>query len=129
MSHGFIWSKFLEHVDRCAAREGVPVIKVKPVFTSIIGILKYQHMYGISYHESASYVTARRGLGFNHEKIPKILLDKLIKNKPKFNLMNNLKQWSAVQKAALAKIKKITKRQVKSLVSWQVHRKNILGIG
>jgi len=61
MSHGFIWSKFLEYVDRCTAREGVPVIKVKPAFTSIIGILKYQHMYGISNHESAGYVIARRG--------------------------------------------------------------------
>ncbi|TLM99204.1 IS200/IS605 family element transposase accessory protein TnpB, partial [bacterium] len=56
MSHGFVWSKFLENVDRCAAREGVPVIKVKPAFTSVIGILKYRHMYGISNHESAGYV-------------------------------------------------------------------------
>gem|GEM_PF-4530252 len=31
MSHGFIRSKFLEHIDRRAAREGVPVIAVKKV--------------------------------------------------------------------------------------------------
>jgi len=129
MSHGFIWSKFLEYIDRCAAREGVPVIKVKPAFTSAIGILKYQHMYGISNHESAGYVIARRALSFNHEQIPKILLDKLISKKSAFKHMNNWKQWSAVKKAALAKIKKITKRQVKSLVFWPVHRKNVLGIG
>ncbi|MBT9143850.1 MAG: hypothetical protein DDT29_02263 [Dehalococcoidia bacterium] len=129
MSHGFVWSKFLKDVDRCAARESVPVIKVKPAFTSAIGILKYQHMYGISNHESAAYVIARRGLGFDHEKIPKVLLDNLIKKKPELKLMDNWKQWSAVKKAAISKIKKITKRQVKSLVSWQVHRKEALGLG
>lgn len=129
ISHGFIWSNFLKAVDRCAAREGAPVIKVKPAFTSIIGILKYQQMYGISSHESASYVIARRGLGFEHEKIPKILLDKLVKKKHEFKLITNWKQWSAAKKAVLTKIKKPTKRKVKSLVSWQVHRKDVLGIG
>lgn len=129
MNHGFVWSKFLEYVNRCAAREGVPVIKVKPAFTSVIGILKYRHMYGISNHESAGFVIARRGLSFNHERIPKILFDKLIKKKSEFKQMANWQQWSAVKKAVLAKIKKLTKRKVKSLVSWQVRRKNVLGIG
>jgi len=129
MSHGFIWSKFLASIERCAAREGIPVIKVKPAFTSVIGILKYQPMYGISNHESAAYVIARRALGFNHEKIPKSILDNLIKNKSAFKEVNNWKQWSAVKKAALAEIKKLTQRQVKSLVFWTEHRKNVLGIG
>lgn len=129
ISHGFIWAKFLEYVDRCAAREGVPVIKVKPAFTSLIGILKYQHMYGISNHESAAYVITRRGLGFDQEKIPKVLLDKLIEKKPEFKLMSNWKQWSVIKKAVLTKIKKRTKKEVKSLGFWQVHRKELLGIG
>ncbi|AGL02917.1 IS200/IS605 family accessory protein TnpB-related protein [Desulfoscipio gibsoniae] len=129
MAHGFVWSKFLEHIDRCAAREGVPVIKVKPAFTSVTGILKYQHMYGISSHESAGYVIARRSLGFNDDKVPKLLLDKLVKKKPAFKQMTGWKKWSAVKKAVLARIKKLTKRKVKSLASWQVHRKNVLGIG
>ena len=68
-------------------------------------------MYGISNHETASYVIARRGLDFDSEKIPKILLDKPVK------------------KDLLAQVKNLTKRKVKSLVSWQVHRKNVLGIG
>lgn len=129
MSYGFVWSKFLQDVDRCTAREGVPVIKVKPPFTSVIGILKYQYMYGISSHESAGYVIARRGLGFDTEKIPKVLLENIINKKAEFKKMTNWRQWSAVEKAVLARIKKITKRQVKSLVSWQVHRKEALGAG
>ncbi|SFH06982.1 transposase, IS605 OrfB family, central region [Desulfotomaculum arcticum] len=126
MSHGFIWSKFLEYVNRCAAREGVPVIKVKPAFTSVIGILKYQHMYGLSTHQSAGYVIARRGLGFTHENIPKELLDKLIKKKPEFKLMTNWKQWSAIKKAIQKHLKQ---KGVNSLVSWHVHRKELLDIG
>lgn len=129
MSHSFIWSKFLKAVDRCAAREGVPVLKEKPAFTSVIGILKYQHMYGMAVHEAAGYVIARRGLGFDHEKIPKLLLNKMVKKKPEFKQTPNWKQWSAIKKAVLAKIKQITERKVKSLVSWQVHRKSVLGIG
>ncbi|WP_042316124.1 hypothetical protein [Desulfofarcimen acetoxidans] len=72
-------------------------------------------MYGIAVHEAAGYVIARRGLGFDHEKIPKILLDKLVKEKPEFKQMANWKQWSAVKKSVLAKIKKITKRRSKRL--------------
>ncbi|MTI83000.1 MAG: IS200/IS605 family element transposase accessory protein TnpB [Firmicutes bacterium] len=126
MSHGFIWSKFLEYIDRCAAREGVPLIKVKPAFTSVIGTLKYQHMYGLSTHQSASYVIARRGLEFTHENIPKVLLEKLIKKKPEFKLMTNWKQWSAIKKAIQKHLKK---KGVNSLVSWHVYRKELLDIG
>lgn len=82
------------------------VIKVKPAFTSVIGILKYQHMHGISNHESAGYVIARRGLGFEHEKIPKILLDKLVKKKHDLKLITNWKQWSAIKRAVLDQVKK-----------------------
>ena len=129
MSQGFVWSRFLKSVDRHAAREGVPIIKVKPAFTSVIGILKYQHMDGMATHASAGYVIARRGLGFDHEKIPKLLLDKLVQKRPEFKQLSNWKQWSAIKKAVLAKIKKLTKRKVNSLVFWPVHRKNVLGIG
>ena len=66
----------------------------------MIGILKYQHMYGLSAHESAGYVIARRGLRINHERVPKDLLDKLVKKKQEFKQISNWKQWSAVKKAA-----------------------------
>ncbi|MDD2444440.1 MAG: hypothetical protein PHS52_08075 [Desulfotomaculaceae bacterium] len=54
---------------------------------------------------------------------------KLVKKKQEFKQISNWKQWSAVKKAALAKFTKLTKRQVKSLVSWQVYRKEVLGLG
>lgn len=127
MSHSFVWSSFLKAVSRRAARNGVPLLTPKPPFTSVIGILKYQSQYGISNHESAAYVVARRGLGYIKEKVPKQLINRLIKKKEHFEKLNNWKQWSAVKKAAIAAIKKQTKQEVKSLVSWQHHRKQLLG--
>ncbi|MHB1653879.1 MAG: IS200/IS605 family accessory protein TnpB-related protein [Desulfitobacteriaceae bacterium] len=119
MSHGFVWSKFLEAVERKAAREGVPLIKVKPAFTSVIGILKYQEQYGISNHEAAAYVIGRRALGFNHEKVPRKLVNKFVKNKDTFPYISNWKQWALI-KRTIAK-----RKEVKSLVSWQHNRKKL----
>ncbi|WP_006523259.1 hypothetical protein [Desulfoscipio gibsoniae] len=70
MSHGFIWSKFLAMTRRRALRKGVPLVKIKPAFTSVIGILKYQVQYGLSNHEAAGYVISPAGIGCNHEKLP-----------------------------------------------------------
>ncbi|MBM7855511.1 IS605 OrfB family transposase, partial [Desulfohalotomaculum tongense] len=67
ISHGFIYAKFLQAVERRALREGIPLKKIKPAFTSIIGVLKYQEQYGISNHEAAAYVIARRGMGCQKE--------------------------------------------------------------
>ena len=129
MSHGFVWSKFLQMVDRSAARKGVPLLKVPPSFTSIIGVLKYQQQYGISNHEAAAYTIARRGLGYIKEKAPQQLIQTFIKKKETFTLLTNWKQWSTIKKAATAAIKKQTKRKVKNLVSWQHHRKQLLVTG
>ena len=123
MSHGFVWSKFLQAVERRAAREGVFLAKSAPPFTSIIGILKHQQQYGISNHEAAAYTIARRGLGYNIEPVPKRLVQKYIKKRDTFALLTNWKQWSSIKKAVIATIKKHTKQEVKSLVSWQHERK------
>ena len=126
ISHSFIWSNFLAKVERVAARAGVPLVKVKPPFTSAIGILKYQQQYGGSNHEAASYVIARRSLGYSAEKVPKPLIDKFIKEKENFSKLSNWKQWSAIKKAVMAATKKQTRQEVQSLVSWQHYRKQLL---
>lgn len=127
MSHGFVWSKFLWIVERGAAREGVPLIKTPPPFTSVIGILKYQQQYGLSNHEAAAYMIARRGIGKSAEKVPKRLILKYVKKKEAFALLANWKQWSVIKKAAVAAVKKQTERKAQSLVSWQHHRKQLVG--
>ncbi|GAB6157471.1 hypothetical protein JCM39194_06710 [Desulfotomaculum varum] len=116
----------LADAQRRAFREGVPVIKVKPAFTSVIGILKYQQQYGLSNHQAAALVIARRGLGHVSERVPKLLVDRFIKAKEGFRKLNNWQQWSAVKKSILKYLKK---KGVNSLVFWQVHRKKLLGAG
>ena len=125
MAHGFIYSKFLQMLERRALRQGVPLIKVKPAFTSIIGIFKYQEQFGISNHEASGYAIARRSLGIEKERVPKALVNKCIKKKDGFYKLNNWKQWSSIKKALLKFLKE---KEVKSLASWQHHRKEVLGI-
>jgi len=76
-------------------------------------------------HGVAACVMARRGLGCKEEKVPRKLLQKYIKNKEGFTFLTNWKKWSAIKKAAVAAIKKQTRKEVKSLVSWQHHRKQL----
>jgi IS605 OrfB family transposase len=52
-------------------KKGVAIRKVHPAYTSLIGKYKYSRSYNLSTHVLASYVIARRGLGFK-EKIPPI---------------------------------------------------------
>jgi len=59
----------LDILERKCIKKGVPVIKVPSYYTSIIGQLKYARSYNLSIHYLASYVIARRGLGFE-EDIP-----------------------------------------------------------
>jgi len=63
----FVWKKLLDSLERRCIEKGISYKKVNPAFTSIIGKLKYQKMYNLSVHQSASYVIARRGLGLNEK--------------------------------------------------------------
>ena len=57
-------TSMLPLLERKCARYGIAVRKVHPAYTSIIGALKYAWSYNLSDHILASYVIARRGLGF-----------------------------------------------------------------
>ncbi|WP_153016376.1 IS200/IS605 family accessory protein TnpB-related protein, partial [Clostridium tepidiprofundi] len=47
IKHGFIYSKLLTMLESACIREGIEIIKVKPQFTSKIGLYKYCHQYGM----------------------------------------------------------------------------------
>ena len=129
MSHQFCYKKIMEAIDRNAKRYGVEVIDVKPAFTSIIGRLKYQPQYGISVHQSAALVIARRGMfqdrkESDYESVPKSLVKLCIKEDKRegFYKMNNWTQWSAIKKSIQSKLKK----KGKYLSSWLDFRKQLL---
>lgn len=52
-----------------AAKEGVGVVEVNAAFSSVIGVIKFASMYGLSGDEAAAFTLARRALRFR-ETLP-----------------------------------------------------------
>lgn len=65
----FAYQKMTSLTESKSDKYGISVKKVNPAFTSQIGKTKYMKRYGLSVHESAAFVIARRGMGLK-EKIP-----------------------------------------------------------
>ncbi|GIO23290.1 IS200/IS605 family accessory protein TnpB-related protein [Oceanobacillus sp. J11TS1] len=68
----FAYRKMVQAIKARAEKIGVAVFEVNPAFTSQIGKMKYMKRFGISIHEAASFVIARRAMGFK-EKLPPVL--------------------------------------------------------
>ena len=118
----FVYSKLLTMLESKSKRESIETFKVKPQFTSKIGLYKYCHQYGLDVHNGAALVIGRRAFKLN-EKVPKLLKDKLLKQeeKEKFIKQTNWKQWSIISK-------KIKGKGGESPGLWLKHRKLILDI-
>jgi hypothetical protein len=63
---------------RKALRLGLKVVLVNPAYSSVIGKHKYALAYGLSGHEAAAWVLARRGQR-REERLP----DRIVKQLPK----------------------------------------------
>ena len=87
----FAYGKITEAIERKAAYEGVEVIRIDPSYTSMIGKLKYVRDKGLSIHQAAGYVIARKGLGYKE----KILSEYRVFIKAKQPL---IKQWEIIAK-------------------------------
>jgi len=61
----------LQLLERKCKKRGVSFRKVFPGYTSLIGKFKYSGLHNLTVHHLASYVIARRGLGFK-EEIPAV---------------------------------------------------------
>ncbi|WAG63982.1 transposase [Clostridium estertheticum] len=67
----FCYRLILTMLESACYKNGVEFIKVKPQYTSKIGLYKYCHQYGMDVHNGAAMVIARRSYGFK-EKVPKL---------------------------------------------------------
>ena len=65
----FSYRKIIEKLYSRSYREKIGINEVNPAYTSVIGKLKYARQKGISIHKAASYVIARRGMGYG-ERLP-----------------------------------------------------------
>uniref|UniRef100_UPI001108FB87 IS200/IS605 family accessory protein TnpB-related protein n=1 Tax=Aquibacillus sediminis TaxID=2574734 RepID=UPI001108FB87 len=94
--NSFKKKKLTESIIRRGLRNGFQIKKINPAYTSVIGRFKYSTTYGLSVHEAASFVIARRGLGYE-EKMPKALIQAL-RNKVKPQLIAKLGSMEETEK-------------------------------
>jgi IS605 OrfB family transposase len=62
MLSGWAYARFLELLTSILTNRGIKLHHVNPAYSSVIGCVKYQRMYGISDAVAAAYVLARRGM-------------------------------------------------------------------
>lgn len=120
IKQGFIYSKLLSMLESACYREGIEITKVKPQFTSKIGLYKYCHQYRMNVHNGAAMVIGRRSYNYR-EKVPKILKEKLILNKDEFNEKNEWGKWAMIDK-------NIKRKVGENPDLWLKRRKQILGL-
>ena len=70
MLSSFSYGKVKAYSISRGYRKGVEVHQVNPAFSSVIGRVKFMERYGLSVHQAAALVLARRSLGFS-ERIPR----------------------------------------------------------
>ena len=70
MLSSFSYGKVKAYFISRGYREGVEVNQVNPAFSSVIGRVKFMERYGLSVHQAAALVLARRLLGCS-ERIPR----------------------------------------------------------
>lgn len=79
MLSSFSYSTTIDSIETKAFKEGIEILKINPAFTSIIGRVKFENRYGLSSHQSAALVIARRACNYS-ERLPSYLEIKDNKN-------------------------------------------------
>jgi len=127
VSSPFVYATLLMMLERSCLRNGVEFVKVKPQYTSKIGLYKYCHQYGMDVHNGAALVIARRSYGFK-EAVPKLLEERLVPKKKliAFKKMNEWSKWSEITRQITKLFKK--RKEVNTPGLWIVRRKELLGI-
>ena len=70
MLSSFSYGKIKAYFVSRGYRQGVEVIQVNPAYSSVIGRVKFMERYGLTVHQAAALVLARRMLGCS-ERIPR----------------------------------------------------------
>ena len=120
IKHQFIYRQLLTILESACKRSGVEIVKVKPQFTSKIGLYKYCHQYGMVVHNGAGMVIGRRSYKFK-EKVPKILKQKTVTDLEKFEKKNEWSRWNEINKS-------IKRKVGENPALWLIIRKKLLGI-
>lgn len=98
MSSNFVYRKIITTIISICIKDEVSLAYVPAYYSSLIGRMKYQKSYGLSIHQSAALVLARRAMGYK-EKIPKQLMLVLFAAEAKkgHQISDLFKHWKKVQ--------------------------------
>ena len=105
MLSNFSYSKFYSLLSSRTSRYGVELIKVNPAFSSLVGLIKFMSLYGMSSDTAAALVLARRALGHS-ERLP-ALYACFGEVQKKRHVWSN---WGALGKAVKNAYEKLDKR-------------------
>ena len=70
MLSGWAYSEFFKQLNSILVNRGIELKTVNPIWTSLIGLVKYLKQYGISSGVAAATAVARRGMGLS-ERLPR----------------------------------------------------------
>lgn len=98
ISSNFVYRKIITTLISKCIKAGVSLAQVPAYYSSLIGRIKYQKTYGLSIHQSAALVLARRAMGFK-EKIPMQMMQVLFAKEAKegHQLSDLFNHWKKVQ--------------------------------
>ncbi len=90
MLSGWAYSRFYQLLESILSNRGISLLKRNPAYTSLLAMVKYARMYGLSSDVAAALTIARRGMNLS-ERIPPAITAYLEVNSRKH-------VWSALHK-------------------------------
>jgi hypothetical protein len=112
VTHSFMCRQIGEKIILRCFKENLALLQISAYYSSFIGKAKYQKRYGISTHQAAALVLARRAMDYD-EKIPKNILRTLFPKEGEKGLeLRDLKYWKKVYKWFKSIIKEEFKKGV-----------------
>jgi predicted transposase len=120
MSSNFVYRKIITTLISKSIKERVTLAQVPAYYSSLIGRVKYQRTYGLSIHQSAALVLARRTMGFK-EKVPNQMMPVLFaKEAKKGHALSDLfKHWKKVQ-AWLSSLRELAYQNHEPYKHWYI---------
>ncbi|MEG5179530.1 hypothetical protein QUB59_16285 [Microcoleus sp. A2-D5] len=70
MLSGWAYSRFYQLLESILSNRGISLFTRNPAYTSLIGLVKYARMYGLSSDVAAAIAIARRGMNLS-ERLPR----------------------------------------------------------
>ncbi|NHC41560.1 hypothetical protein G6549_16505 [Bacillus sp. MM2020_1] len=120
MSSNFVYRKIITTLISKCVKEEISLAQVPAYYSSLIGRVKYQKTYGLSIHQSAALVLARRAMGYK-EKIPHQMMSVLFAKEAKkgHQVSDLFKHWKKVQ-AWLSALKEMAFQNHKHVKQWYI---------